>query len=81
MQRLFLVFLALGIGTAQAEIGWTYEQCVQHWGKPTDKIVFNADDGPHPAAIFKYGSRYIIVYFKVKDGVDISEELTDNPKF
>lgn len=92
MQRLILLLagsLALAL-PARAKIGWTYAQCVAHWGKETDRIFLQ--DGYYrtetPLFMFRLGKRYVVVEFSVIDGwfsyeksKVIKETPNDNARF
>jgi hypothetical protein len=85
-----LLFIA---SAAQAKIGWTYEECVAHWGHETDHIILHKEIEYHdwlevPLFIFHYGKRYVTVQFSVidqsfsyKDSKVLSELISDDSGF
>lgn len=59
--------LAVGLCAvkAQADLGWSYAQCEQAWGKPTSRTVSqNSTKGTTYMYDFSYNGLYIMVAFK-----------------
>jgi hypothetical protein len=50
MQTLLLILFLLSISSAQAQIGWTLDQCRKHWGPPSDV------EHDHLTTIYIFGS-------------------------
>jgi len=62
-----LITLAAGLCavTAQADLGWTYAQCEQAWGKPIASTVSqNSFTGTTYMYDFSYNGLYIMVAIK-----------------
>jgi hypothetical protein len=64
---------------AQARIGWTYEQCVAHWGKETSHLFLHGEEPPYtkPIFVFHYHKRYVVVEFR--DDKVIKETPSNSP--
>ena len=86
LKALLLCSLFLA-GAAQAKIGWTYEECVAHWGPETGHFTFWGPDdhlyGPlefHPCFIFKLPNAYYMMV-EIQDDKVVEENFTDEPGF
>jgi hypothetical protein len=68
-----LLGLMLAVTAAQAKIGWTYKECVAHWGQETDRLILNKQVGETwievPIFMFHRGKRYVAVDFSVIGGL------------